>query len=188
MIPLLYMICSDPADLLIQIVVYFLLAISLEYRPHYKIKLTSRIWLRILHYVKYDTSQSYFEPLLGSYVDSSMLITDEDVDVTAERHRILSGLGDNAIIILRNLKKVLVNMKQIITLQFVLLKESYLRGSSCILHFKTRYKLKSCVNVEFDATSEVADASMFLDELSGLPYRKKTYYKGCSSFFDVFCS
>lgn len=121
-IPPLYMICSDPADLLIQIVVYFLLAISLEYIPHYKIKLTSRIWLRILHYVKYDTSQSYFDPLLGSYVDSSMLITDEDVDVTAERHRILSGLGDDAIIILRNLKKVLVNSwKVVLMLNLMLL-------------------------------------------------------------------
>lgn len=104
------MICSDLANLLIQIVVYFLLAISLEYIPHYKIKLTRRVWWPLLHYVKYDTFQSYSEPLLESFGDSSMLITDEDVDVTAERQRILSGLGDDAIIILRNMRKVLVNM------------------------------------------------------------------------------
>ncbi|KAK8968518.1 ABC transporter A family member 1 [Platanthera guangdongensis] len=51
-------------------------------------------------------SQSYSEPLLGSFGESSMFMTDEDGDVTAERQRILNGLGDNAIICLQNLRKV----------------------------------------------------------------------------------
>lgn len=93
--------------LAVEIVLYFLITISLEYIPHYKIKLTTSTVLRhLLRYVKYDTAQSYSEPLLGSFGDSSMSITDEDVDVKAERQRILSGLGDNAIICLRNLRKV----------------------------------------------------------------------------------
>ncbi|XP_020590496.1 ABC transporter A family member 1 isoform X2 [Phalaenopsis equestris] len=93
--------------LAVEIAVYFLLTISLECVRHYKIRSTiSRVWLHLLHYLNNDTPQSYSEPLLGSFGDSSMLITDEDVDVSAERQRIHSGLGDNAIICLRNLRKV----------------------------------------------------------------------------------
>ncbi|XP_028556093.1 ABC transporter A family member 1 [Dendrobium catenatum] len=93
--------------LAVEIIVYFLLTISLEYIPHYKIKFTaSRVWWYVLHYVKYDTSQSCSEPLLGSFGDSLIFITDEDEDVTAERQRVLNGVGEDAIICLRNLRKV----------------------------------------------------------------------------------
>ena len=56
-----------------------------------------------------DISQSYFQPLLGSSVDASNSITNEDVDVIAERHRVIGGYADNAIIYLHNLRKVLID-------------------------------------------------------------------------------
>ncbi|KAK8955097.1 ABC transporter A family member 1 [Platanthera zijinensis] len=93
--------------LAVEIVVYFVLTLSLEFTLHHKIKLTiSRVWWNLFRHVKYDMSQSYSEPLLGSFGESSMFMTDEDADVTAERQRILNGLGDNAIICLQNLRKV----------------------------------------------------------------------------------
>ncbi|KAK8914546.1 Polyneuridine-aldehyde esterase [Platanthera zijinensis] len=57
-------------------------------------------------------SQSYSEPLLASFGESLMSMTDEDADVTAERQRILNGLRDNAInICLQNLGKVYLTRK-----------------------------------------------------------------------------
>lgn len=56
------------------------------------------------------TSSSYKEPLLESsskYVDLEL---DDDVDVRAERSRVLTGSIDNAIIYLRNLRKVLLHL------------------------------------------------------------------------------
>lgn len=64
-------------------------------------------WSRTKIYCN-DTSQGTLEPLLGSYNDSSVSITNEDVDVVAERDKVLSGGTDNAIIHLRNLHKVFV--------------------------------------------------------------------------------
>lgn len=53
-------------------------------------------------------SNNVLEPLLGSSSDIMALDLDEDIDVKAERDRVVSGAADKAIIYLRNLRKVSV--------------------------------------------------------------------------------
>ncbi|KAG9457355.1 hypothetical protein H6P81_001863 [Aristolochia fimbriata] len=53
-----------------------------------------------------DTPRSTLEPLLNQPTTNINFDVDEDIDVKAERHRVLSGSSDNAILYLRNLCKV----------------------------------------------------------------------------------
>lgn len=93
--------------LFIESIVYLFLTIGLEFAPLHKLKFSGiRAWWDHLISGEPDLSQSYFQPLLGSSDDGSNPISDEDVDVKAERHRVISGYADNAIIYLHNLRKV----------------------------------------------------------------------------------
>lgn len=88
-------------------IVYYLITLGLEVVPPNKVSVLAigEFWKSIkMLYPR--TSSSYKEPLLESsskYVDLDL---DDDVDVRAERSRVLSGSIDNAIIYLRNLRKV----------------------------------------------------------------------------------
>ena len=62
-------------------------------------------WRRIKCFCLGNTSD-VSEPLLGSSSDAVSIDLVEDVDVKAERDRVLSGAADRAIIYLRNLCKV----------------------------------------------------------------------------------
>lgn len=53
------------------------------------------------------TSSYLVEPLLESTLETAAVDFNEDVDVQMERSRVLSDSADNAIIYLRNLRKVL---------------------------------------------------------------------------------
>lgn len=86
------------------------LTIGLEFVPHHKLKFSGiRAWWCHLISGQPGLSKNYFQPLLGS-VDESNPIADEDVDVKAERHRVVSGYADNAIIYLHNLRKVVESL------------------------------------------------------------------------------
>lgn len=90
---------------------YFLLTLGLELLPRHKLTAIAvkEWWMKRrrsnLTNLKFETSSPSLEPLLGP---SSEFIPDSDldVDVTAERNRVLSGSIDNAIIYLSNLRKV----------------------------------------------------------------------------------
>ncbi|KAG0464676.1 hypothetical protein HPP92_018840 [Vanilla planifolia] len=86
--------------------VYFLLTIAVEYIPRPKINLIAGPNWSSFGFANHKKTQTCSQPLLGSLGDSSMVIADEDVDVTAERHRTLNNLVDNAIVCLHNLRKV----------------------------------------------------------------------------------
>ncbi|KAE9465926.1 hypothetical protein C3L33_02162, partial [Rhododendron williamsianum] len=88
-------------------IVYYLITLGLELVPPNKVSVLAieKFWKSIKTLYP-RTSSSYKEPLLESsskYVDLDL---DDDVDVRAERSRVLSGSIDNAIIYLRNLRKV----------------------------------------------------------------------------------
>ena len=59
---------------------------------------------------RWHGTSSHLEPLLESTSETGALGLDEDIDVQTERNRVLSGSADNAIIYLRNLRKVLVHL------------------------------------------------------------------------------
>ncbi|XP_031398981.1 ABC transporter A family member 1 isoform X1 [Punica granatum] len=86
--------------------IYFTLTLGLEVLPLHKLNLAviQQCWgkFRRNRYVK---SSSYSEPLLKSSETASVDI-DEDIDVLSERKRVLSGSTDNALLYLRNLRKV----------------------------------------------------------------------------------
>ncbi|CAI9099895.1 OLC1v1036780C1 [Oldenlandia corymbosa var. corymbosa] len=85
-------------------VIYFLLTLVLEILPPNKMTLrTAYEWMRFkLSCPTSDSlSQTLLEPAFGDVIEF-----DEDSDVLAERNRVLSGSTDNAIIYLRNLRKV----------------------------------------------------------------------------------
>ncbi|XP_048321587.1 ABC transporter A family member 1 isoform X2 [Ziziphus jujuba] len=82
---------------------FFLLTLVLEFWPSYKVTLFSvKEWWKSF---RHDNS-SFSEPLLKSSSQADTLDVDEDRDVKTERNRVLSGSIDNAIIYLRNLRKV----------------------------------------------------------------------------------
>ncbi|XP_027188413.1 ABC transporter A family member 1 isoform X3 [Cicer arietinum] len=87
----------------VESLIYFLLTLGLEFFP--SLKLTSfmikKWWGKINIF---PNNISYLEPLLEPSPET--FVTDEDVDVKTERNRVLSGSVDNAIIYLRNLRKV----------------------------------------------------------------------------------
>ncbi|KAG0464673.1 hypothetical protein HPP92_018837 [Vanilla planifolia] len=92
--------------LAVESAVYFLLTIAVEYIPRPKINLIAGPNWSSFGFANHKKTQTCSQPLLGSLGDSSMVIADEDVDVTAERHRTLNNLVDNAIVCLHNLRKV----------------------------------------------------------------------------------
>ncbi|CAL9192995.1 unnamed protein product [Musa hybrid cultivar] len=88
-------------------IMYFLFTIALEILPFQKLNLMAiKDWWQNVLTLQHDGSNDHFQHLLGSYEDSSSSIANEDIDVKAERQRINSGLVDNAIIYLHNLRKV----------------------------------------------------------------------------------
>ncbi|KAJ8499332.1 hypothetical protein OPV22_009884 [Ensete ventricosum] len=88
-------------------IMYFLFTIALEILPFQKLNLmTIKEWWQNVLTLQHDGSNDHFQHLLGSYEDSSSSIANEDIDVKAERQRIDSGLVDNAIVYLHNLRKV----------------------------------------------------------------------------------
>ncbi|KAL8128675.1 hypothetical protein V2J09_017830 [Rumex salicifolius] len=91
----------------IESLLYFLLTLGLEYFPARKLTSipVSSFWRSTSAICKKRTGYA-FEPLLEpSSIDMSLDI-DEDMDVSTERERVLSGTADNAILYLRNLRKV----------------------------------------------------------------------------------
>ncbi|KAK2651860.1 hypothetical protein Ddye_011716 [Dipteronia dyeriana] len=85
---------------------YFLLTLGLEVLPSHKWTLvTIKEWWKSCRNLQHETP-SFLQPLLKSSSGTVALDLDEDVDVQMERNRVLSGSVDNAIIYLRNLRKV----------------------------------------------------------------------------------
>ncbi|KAJ4706360.1 ABC transporter A family member 1-like [Melia azedarach] len=93
-----YLVCEG--------ICYFLVTLGLELLPSHKWTLmTIKERWKSLRKLWCNSSSSYLEPLLKSSSETAALL-DEDVDVQMERNRVLSGSMDNAIIYLRNLRKV----------------------------------------------------------------------------------
>lgn len=90
-----------------QAIVCFLITLGLEFLPQQKRNL-SRIheWWKSLGKSRRANSFGFSEPLLRSSSGNVASEPDEDIDVKAERDRVLSGSTDNAVIHLRNLRKV----------------------------------------------------------------------------------
>lgn len=83
---------------------FFLLTLGLEFLPQQKRSLYRvREWWKSLGISKRASFLGTSEPLLRGDAASAL---DEDVDVKAETDRVLSGSTDNAVIHLRNLRKV----------------------------------------------------------------------------------
>ncbi|KAG8371966.1 hypothetical protein BUALT_Bualt12G0017800 [Buddleja alternifolia] len=91
-------------------IIYFVLTLALEVLLPQKINFAwaSNLWMSIKE-MFYATSSGSLEPLLKS---SSGDISGEDIDVQTERNRVLSGGVGNAIVYLRNLRKVYPGGKQ----------------------------------------------------------------------------
>jgi ATP-binding cassette subfamily A (ABC1) protein 3 len=88
-------------------IAYFLLTLGLEFFPPEKFSLfTMKECLKSLKKNRSTTSDMYTEPLLESSGEDAGSDFDEDIDVKTERYRVLSGSVDNAILYLRNLRKV----------------------------------------------------------------------------------
>lgn len=86
---------------------YFLLTLGLEVLCPQKLSLATvkECW-KSLKNLWHDSSSIYLKPLIESPSDTVALDFNEDIDVQTERNRVLSGSTDNAIICLRNLRKV----------------------------------------------------------------------------------
>lgn len=94
-----------PFSFVSQSFIYFLLTLGLEIYP--SLKLTPfkiKKWWGKINIFPHNTT--YLEPLLESSPETFVTDLNEDVDVKTERNRVLSGSIDNAIIYLRNLRKV----------------------------------------------------------------------------------
>ncbi|XP_010279593.1 PREDICTED: ABC transporter A family member 1 [Nelumbo nucifera] len=92
----------------VESIVYFIFTIGLELLPPHKLtSYTMKKWWKTFRNHPDGSSQSLLEPFLKSSSSQvSAFDVDEDVDVQAERHRVLSGSAENAIIYLQNLRKV----------------------------------------------------------------------------------
>ncbi|MQL86249.1 hypothetical protein Taro_018782 [Colocasia esculenta] len=89
----------------IESVVYFLLTIGLEVIPSCRLSSLVSEWWQNFQMNYLGLSQTLREPLVDSS-QTDVLLADEDVDVQAERERVASGSVKNAIIYLKNLRKV----------------------------------------------------------------------------------
>ncbi|XP_074276823.1 ABC transporter A family member 1 isoform X2 [Silene latifolia] len=100
--------------LAVESIFYFLLALGLEVVPPHKLFLhvIYCCWERIKGFGSGNASD-IIKPLLSLSQDAISLDLDEDVDVAAERNRVLSGAADKAILYLHNLRKVYPGREQI---------------------------------------------------------------------------
>ncbi|TYK11079.1 Beta-galactosidase [Cucumis melo var. makuwa] len=95
----------------IQFLCYFLLTLGLELLPLHKLTAITvkewwmKCWRNNLINLKAETSSPSLEPFLAPSSNYVIPDFDLDVDVAAERNRVLSGSIDNAIIYLSNLRK-----------------------------------------------------------------------------------
>lgn len=89
---------------------FFLFTLGLEVLPPHKLTpiTIDFCWRRIksLCCVNSGNTNDVLAPLLDSSSDVVAVDLDEDIDVKAERNRVVSGAADRAIIYLRNLRKV----------------------------------------------------------------------------------
>ncbi|XP_022152229.1 ABC transporter A family member 1 isoform X2 [Momordica charantia] len=98
--------------LAVQCVSYFLLTLGFELLPLHKLTPSAvkgrwmNRWRNSLTNLEMGTSPPSLEPLLAPSSEYATPDFDVDVDVKAERNRVLSGSTDNAIICLSNLRKV----------------------------------------------------------------------------------
>ncbi|XP_042053846.1 ABC transporter A family member 1-like isoform X2 [Salvia splendens] len=93
-------------------IVYFVMTLCLEVLLPLKINFgtASNLWMRIRRSL--TPRSSSLEPLLASTMGESSSL-EEDIDVRAERDRVLSSGVDSAVIYLRNLRKVYPGEKQL---------------------------------------------------------------------------
>ncbi|CAH9079387.1 unnamed protein product [Cuscuta epithymum] len=92
-------------------IIYFIVTLGLEYFSHQRMTLSIFYeWWKGFTISACASSSSSSEPLLQSSVDVTPELN-EDIDVKTERVRVLSGLTDNAIICLCNLRKVYAGYK-----------------------------------------------------------------------------
>ncbi|KAK9664352.1 hypothetical protein RND81_14G035600 [Saponaria officinalis] len=93
--------------LAIESIFYFLLTLGLEVLPPHKLFLhvIYCCWRRFKGFC-FGNGGDLVKPLLSLSPDAVSLDYNEDVDVAAERNRVLSGASDKAILYLRNLRKV----------------------------------------------------------------------------------
>ncbi|KAF6155278.1 hypothetical protein GIB67_019804 [Kingdonia uniflora] len=95
--------------LFVESVIYFILAIGLEFLPSHKLaSLTIKEWwCSTPRQLQSVATKGHLEPLLESSSSVNLSIdVDKDIDVEAERHRVLSGSVENALICLHSLRKV----------------------------------------------------------------------------------
>ncbi|XP_031487931.1 ABC transporter A family member 1 isoform X2 [Nymphaea colorata] len=91
-------------------IIYFALVLGIELLPWHKLEFCKETswWRQIIEGSIRDIPEGTLEPLmrLRSSLECHKCGFDEDVDVQAERHRVLSGAAKNSIIRLSNLCKV----------------------------------------------------------------------------------
>ncbi|KAJ0262481.1 ABC transporter A family member 1 [Hirschfeldia incana] len=93
--------------LALESIFYFLLTLGLELLPVQKIMSFSiGEWWQNLKVFKQGAGSSSTEPLLKDSTGTISADMEDDIDVQEERNRVLSGLTDNTIFYLQNLRKV----------------------------------------------------------------------------------
>lgn len=109
---MLYKCCTNQIhnvfSLCTQSVIFLLFTIALELLPAPKLNLKMvEGWWRRFRLFHRGFSDGSLDPLLRSS-DSYASDENEDIDVQAERYRVLSGSAHSSIIYLRNLRKVII--------------------------------------------------------------------------------
>lgn len=96
---------------------YFTFVLGIELLPWHKFDpcIKTSLWRQTIKGPTDDIPDSTLEPLMGSSLESHKCVVDEDLDVQAERHRVLSGAAKNSIICLSNLCKVFSSIYYIIS-------------------------------------------------------------------------
>ncbi|CAN6443979.1 unnamed protein product [Victoria cruziana] len=89
-------------------IMYFTFVLGIELLPWHKFDpcIKTSLWRQTIKGPTDDIPDSTLEQLMGSSLESHKCVVDEDLDVQAERHRVLSGAAKNSIICLSNLCKV----------------------------------------------------------------------------------
>lgn len=91
-----------------QSVIYLLFTIALELLPPQKLNLKMfEGWWSCFQLFRRGFSDGSLDPLLRSSSDGFASDENEDIDVQAERYRVVSGSAHSSIIYLRNLRKVI---------------------------------------------------------------------------------
>jgi ATP-binding cassette subfamily A (ABC1) protein 3 len=87
---------------------YFLVTLGLELMPVQKVMSFSiGEWWQNLKAFKQGAGSSSTEPLLKDSTGAISTDMEDDIDVQEERDRVISGLSDNTMLYLQNLRKVL---------------------------------------------------------------------------------